>query len=77
MLRIRPTVQYFDNERAHLTFNMPYCYRCIAYTLNVRIDKVGIGGKKKTLDWREGSVIKGTNCSPKGRGLKSQHPHGS
>lgn len=74
MLRIRPTVQYFDNERAHLTFNMPYSYRCIVYTLNVRIHKVY---REKTLDWREGSVIKGTNCSPKGLGLKSQHPHGS
>lgn len=75
MLRIRPTVQYFDNERAHLTFNIPYCYRYIVYTLNFRIDKVGIG--KKILDWREGSVIKGTDCSPKGFEFKSQHPHGS
>lgn len=27
-MRIRPTVQYFDGERAYLTLIAVYCYKC-------------------------------------------------
>lgn len=48
---MRPTVQYFDGERAYLTFiitiDAPY-FSCLVYTLNFRID---MGGIEKKLTW--------------------------
>ena len=32
--------------------------------------------KKKRGDWRDGSVVKSSNCSSKGLEFKSQQPHG-
>jgi hypothetical protein len=28
------------------------------------------------LEWRDGSAVKSTNCSPGGPGFKSRQPHG-
>jgi hypothetical protein len=32
--------------------------------------------KTKTTGWRDGSVVKSTDCSSEGREFKSQEPHG-
>jgi hypothetical protein len=31
---------------------------------------------KKSLGWRDGSVVKSTDCSSRGPEVKSQQPHG-
>jgi hypothetical protein len=39
-------------------------------------EKPCLGGKKKAVGWRDGSVGKSTDCSSRGPELKSQQPHG-
>jgi hypothetical protein len=37
---------------------------------------LGKGYKNKTQGWRDASVVKSTDCSPRGPAFNSQQPHG-
>ena len=39
--------------------------------------KTEMGAGKQKWGWRDGSVLKNTDCSARGPGSNSQHPHGS